>query len=339
MSCQNRDFQSEIDALGNTGEAFMSAIELLTRASSINRALDQVGDKWSMLIIQEVFWGIHSFTGLLKATGASRGVLTDRLTWLIGIDCLKRQSPETGGKRAEYHLTKKSVDLYATALMALEWEREFCPSADLEQLKLRHLDCGLDCNAHFEPQMCCSHCNEIVRLEDVYYKSCPDTAHDVRPKKIRRRSSVTIDRVPTSRTAYKNLINIVGDRWTANVIALAFQNIKRFDEFHRELPIATNILSDRLRFLTKEKVFEQVPYQTQPVRYEYQLTTKGKAFFPYFLALSEWGDKWCSQSNGGESIQLYHKTCGNKLKAIVVCNQCGKPVKGHDVVYQFGEED
>ncbi|MBT5792406.1 MAG: transcriptional regulator, partial [Gammaproteobacteria bacterium] len=46
--------------------------KLITRASSINRALDQVGDKWCLLIIQEVFWGINSFNEMMAATGVSR---------------------------------------------------------------------------------------------------------------------------------------------------------------------------------------------------------------------------------------------------------------------------
>ena len=56
--------------------------KLRTRASSINRALDQIGDKWCLLIIQEVFWGINTFSGMLEATGVSRGVLSNRLKWL-----------------------------------------------------------------------------------------------------------------------------------------------------------------------------------------------------------------------------------------------------------------
>jgi hypothetical protein len=36
-----------------------------TRASSINRALDQIGDKWSLLIIGDVLWGINTFSELL----------------------------------------------------------------------------------------------------------------------------------------------------------------------------------------------------------------------------------------------------------------------------------
>jgi DNA-binding HxlR family transcriptional regulator len=308
----------------------MSPVDLVTRANSIDRALDQIGDKWSLLIIQEIYWGVHSFTGLLRETGASRGVLTDRLAWLVKIGCLKKQVPENGGKRAEYHLTHKSNDLYASALMAMEWEYVYGSSEENVAMELRHLSCG----AVFKPYMCCDFCGEVLRAEDVRFEEGPGATKDVRMKKVRRRSSVTIDKVPTSRTLYKSLINIVGDRWTANVIALAFQNLKRFDEFHQELPIATNILSDRLRFLTQEGVFKQVPYQQQPLRYEYVLTEKGKAFFPYFVALFLWGNKWCDQGDG-EPMEMYHKTCNRRLGASVTCNQCNKPLQGNEVDYRF----
>ena len=55
--------------------------EFTTRASSINRALDQIGDKWCLLIIQEVLWGINSFNEMMAAMGVSRGVLSNRLKW------------------------------------------------------------------------------------------------------------------------------------------------------------------------------------------------------------------------------------------------------------------
>jgi len=64
--------------------------KLITRASSINRALDQIGDKWCLLILQEVFWGINTFNEMLAATGVSKGVLSERLKWLQSIDCLTR---------------------------------------------------------------------------------------------------------------------------------------------------------------------------------------------------------------------------------------------------------
>ena len=72
--------------------------KLITRASSLNRALDQIGDKWCLLILQEVFWGINSFNEMMSATGVSRSVLSPRLTWRQTVDCL-RKAADGGGKR------------------------------------------------------------------------------------------------------------------------------------------------------------------------------------------------------------------------------------------------
>ena len=116
--------------------------KLLTRASSINRALDQIGDKWCLLIIQEVFWGINSFTEMMAAMGVSRGVLSDRLKWLQSVECLQQVSVRQGGKRKTYRLTEKSLDLYDAALMALAWERQFFNTPELDKVALIHNKCG-----------------------------------------------------------------------------------------------------------------------------------------------------------------------------------------------------
>ena len=47
---------------------------LVTRASSINRALDEIGDRWSLLILQEAFWGGSTFGDLLATSVMVRGV-------------------------------------------------------------------------------------------------------------------------------------------------------------------------------------------------------------------------------------------------------------------------
>ena len=79
-----------------------------TKASSINRALDQIGDRWCLLILQEVFWGVNTFGQMLAGTGASKGVLSDRLNWLQSIDCLRK---DNSARHPVYHLTKKSIEL------------------------------------------------------------------------------------------------------------------------------------------------------------------------------------------------------------------------------------
>jgi DNA-binding HxlR family transcriptional regulator len=139
--------------------------------------------------------------------------------------------------------------------------------------------------------------------------------------------------VPGSRTAYKNLIHVIGDRWTANLIALAYHGIKRFDEFHRELPIATNVLSDRLKFLVREGMFVSVPYKERPLRLDYFLSEKGLALFPYFHALLQWGDKWCGDGSGPPML-LTHKLCSHLLEGEVRCDQCQQ----HIVAYRVHQD-
>jgi DNA-binding HxlR family transcriptional regulator len=309
--------------------------KLITRASSINRALDQVGDKWCLLILQEVFWGINSFTELMSAMGVSRGVLSDRLKWLQSVDCLRQVAERQGGRRMNYHLTRKSIDLYDNALMALAWERRFFETPHLDHIALVHSRCG----QAFTPCMRCRRCNEEILVDDVRYKAGPGATRDERDKKVRRRSSISVDAVPSARSAYRNLINVVGDRWTANVIALSFHGMTRFDQFHKELPVATNILADRLKFLVEHEIFMKTAYQQRPRRHEYTLTEKGEALYPYFLTLLQWGDKWCDPTGEGKPMRLTHSSCGRALQGQVKCSECDGVLKAHEVKFSLGEHN
>lgn len=301
---------------------------LQTRASSINRALDQLGDKWCMLILQEIFWGVNTFNEILSASGMSRGVLSQRLNWLQEVDCLKKRPSQHGSRRSVYHLTKKSNDLYGVSLMATVWERQFFTNPALDHIQLQHLRCG----EIFTPVMLCGSCVQPVTSDAVSYSDGPGAKQDLREKKVRRRSSISIMDAPNTRAVYKNLIHIAGDRWTANVVALAFHGLKKFDDFHRALPVATNILSDRLRFLVQEQIFSQNAYQQRPRRHEYLLTEKGAAMFPFFLGLLQWGDKWCGDGSGVPMIP-HHDACGFDLRAQVCCDQCNQVLEAHDVSF------
>src|ERR1044072_946179 len=83
-------------------------------------------------------------------------------------------------------------------------------------------------------------------------------------------------------------MDLLGDWWTPLVLREAFYGIRRFDEFQHELGIARNTLTDRLRRLVEEGLLERRLYQTEPRRYEYVLTEKGKDFFPVLAAMSRW---------------------------------------------------
>jgi DNA-binding HxlR family transcriptional regulator len=226
-------------------------------------------------------------------------------------------------------MTRKSVDLYDLALMSLHWERQFFEEPEMDAIDLVHNDCG----KVFSPLMVCKHCNKGVLASEVKFIDGPGATLDVRQKKVRRRSSKSIKEVPTQRPVYKNLIHLIGDRWTANLIAIAYHGIKRFDGFHKELPIATNVLTDRLKFLTAEGIFLAVPYSQRPLRFDYHLSEKGLALFPFFAALLQWGDQWCGDGSGPPML-MTHTACGERLIGEVRCDQCQQHVTAHAVKLQ-----
>ena len=109
--------------------------------------------------------------------------------------------------------------------------------------------------------------------------------------------------------------------------------LQRFDDIAVSIGIATNILSDRLRALTRMGLIERVPYRERPVRYEYHLSRKGRDIYKQTLAIHEWANRWLIES-GREPLLLRHKPCDADLHGEVVCSACEQVLDPHDVAYQ-----
>ncbi|MFZ1294317.1 MAG: helix-turn-helix domain-containing protein, partial [Pseudomonadales bacterium] len=77
---------------------------LLTR-SPIARALAVIGDRWTMVVLREMFSGATRFGELAAATGASRATLTKRLRAMVDNGLLYQSPYQTRPPRFEYRLT------------------------------------------------------------------------------------------------------------------------------------------------------------------------------------------------------------------------------------------
>ncbi len=130
-------------------------------------------------------------------------------------------------------------------------------------------------------------------------------------------------------------MDLLGDWWTPLVLREAFYGIRRFDEFQRELHIARNTLADRLRRLVEEGLLEKQLYQSEPRRYEYVLTEKGRDMFGVLAAMSRWGDRWLAGPEGAP-ITIHHHACGQDTHAEVVCAVCGQPLRHEDTENRMG---
>ena len=130
-------------------------------------------------------------------------------------------------------------------------------------------------------------------------------------------------------------MDLLGDWWTPLVLREAFYGLRRFDEIQAGLGIARNTLADRLRRLVDEGLLEKVPYQADPVRYDYVLTEKGRDFFGVIAAMTAWGDRWLADE-AGAPITMHHVTCDHDTHAEVVCAHCREPLTAGETSMRMG---
>ena len=301
-------------------------------ANSARRALTVLGDRWTLLILRDAFLGVHQFGGWQTRLGITPAVLTRRLRQLVKSGILRRRQLRSSPPRIEYHMTEKGMDIYCMALMVLRWEQQWFKAPKGNAIVLRHLRCG-----HItRPQFTCGSCSAEVNARDVRYEDGPGAgAEDIRQKRIRR-GSVTAASSKNPGRFLEHAADILGDRWSWELVGAAFQGRKRFDDIQASTGIATNILSDRLRRLSADGILTRHAYQQNPVRYEYALTAKGRDLFPAIVMLLRWGDRWLA-GNAGPPTLLFHKTCGGPLEPRVSCSACGDALDAHDLSYEFSD--
>jgi DNA-binding HxlR family transcriptional regulator len=125
-------------------------------------------------------------------------------------------------------------------------------------------------------------------------------------------------------------LEIVGERWTLLILRDAILGATRFEEFQESLGIASNVLTNRLRLLCDEGVFERVPDDARPGRPKYVLTDKGCELGPALIVLLKWGDRHYPAPNGPPRL-ANHASCGGGIGPDLKCARCGAPVGPGDI--------
>ncbi|ALG11832.1 winged helix-turn-helix transcriptional regulator [Kibdelosporangium phytohabitans] len=86
-------------------------------------------------------------------------------------------------------------------------------------------------------------------------------------------------------------LDAIGDGWSLLIIRDAFDGLRRFGEFQRNLGLAKNILSARLHSLVAHGILTTVPAGDGSPYLEYVLTEKGRGLFPVLVALRQWSEE------------------------------------------------
>ena len=130
-------------------------------------------------------------------------------------------------------------------------------------------------------------------------------------------------------------LDVLGDWWTLLVVREAFVGTRRFANFEAALGISKNILTKRLRHLVRRGVLARVDAGAHGVRYEYELTPKGKDLATVMTALRQWGDRWVV-GPGREPLLVYDRRTGRPIPRLRILGEDGQPLGGRDLELRPG---
>ena len=95
------------------------------QACSLAKALEVVGERWTLLIVRDAFFGVRRFGEFAAHLGLPRAVLTDRLAALVAAGVLAKGE----GHRAEYRLTEFGITLWPVLRALMSWGDDHCAPA------------------------------------------------------------------------------------------------------------------------------------------------------------------------------------------------------------------
>lgn len=297
--------------------------------SSVTRALNLVGDRWNQLIVQEVFRGAGGFEDLLSGTGATRNTLSTRLRGLVANGVLEQRAQRQGGARKNYHLTEKGEDLFSWILLVWSWGIRWQSVASNGPTVLSHTTCG----KAMLPVPVCGHCHGRISVHNCRYETGEGAGdEEIKVPRLHQRRRKGGDEVQRD----LDVVDMTADRWTGMVLSTQYFGLHKFDEMLQHLNIASNILSDRLRALVSNGVFERRIYAMTPPRYDYWMTSKGKDLYPQALTLLQWGDRWLAPD--GPPVIVIHKQCEQPVETRLVCSECDGDLTHDNVVEKRGRD-
>ncbi|MBP2560567.1 DNA-binding HxlR family transcriptional regulator [Neorhizobium galegae] len=112
-------------------------------------------------------------------------------------------------------------------------------------------------------------------------------------------------------------LQIVGDWWTLLIVRDAFRGYQRFGEFQKNLGLAKNILSARLKKLVQEGIFTIEAHPDSPSSPRYVLTPKGEKLYTVLVALWQWGEENCFDL-GELDTEMVDRIDGAPIRALQV---------------------
>jgi DNA-binding HxlR family transcriptional regulator len=152
---------------------------------SIARTLAFLGERWTPLVLRELFIGRRRFDEIQRQLGVASNVLSERLATLVDEGIVTRHQYSGHGGRYEYRLTDKGRELQPVILELMKWGDRYKASRRGPPRVVVHADCG----EIVEPVQICSHCGGELTPANVRSELGPGATAAQREAEARLRAA------------------------------------------------------------------------------------------------------------------------------------------------------
>jgi DNA-binding HxlR family transcriptional regulator len=118
-------------------------------------------------------------------------------------------------------------------------------------------------------------------------------------------------------------LDVIGDWWSLLIIRDALMGKRRFGEFQKNIGLAKNILTVRLRSLLDHGILKTAPASDGSAYQEYLLTPKGRGVFPILVALRQWSEEFSDSASGFDTL-LVDRDKGQPVRKLELRAQDGR---------------
>jgi DNA-binding HxlR family transcriptional regulator len=136
---------------------------------SIARALEVVGERWTLLVIREVLLGHRRFEEIRRNTGIASNILSDRLDTLVEHGVLERRRYADRPESFEYRATEMGLELQPVLGTLMAWGDRHMARPEGPPRVFVHTTCDHDTT----PRVVCDHCGEPLDARTVRVRPGP----------------------------------------------------------------------------------------------------------------------------------------------------------------------
>ena len=140
-----------------------------TQYCSVASTLEIIGERWTILILRDVFMGIRRFDELQRHLGVARNILQTRLERLVEAGIVRKRPYQERPLRHEYRLTEKGADLWPVLVSLLKWGDKYAIEGERPMI-LQHRDCG----GELDDRRRCVVCGVDVEVSDAIARRLPE---------------------------------------------------------------------------------------------------------------------------------------------------------------------